>query len=168
MSPADAPYALVGTDPQLAPLDRADHLRDDPAALAAMWPAACVLRLDGDGRAAADADGAPSLSWGASLGPMPSDADFLGIDTESIAWFASTLTDATTPRTDLRSAAATWPARAASAYATAHALHHWHARHRYCGACGGEVEFVRGGWLGRCLRCEREHYPRTDAAVIVA
>ncbi|HEY4560942.1 MAG TPA: NAD(+) diphosphatase, partial [Lysobacter sp.] len=46
--------------------------------------------------------------------------------------------------------------------------HHWHARHRYCGACGGEVEFVRGGWLGRCLRCEREHYPRTDAAVIVA
>ncbi|HEY4583874.1 MAG TPA: NAD(+) diphosphatase [Lysobacter sp.] len=168
MSPADAPYALVGTDIQLAPLDRADRLRDDPAALAAMWPAACVLRLDGDGRAATDAGGAPSLAWGETLGDMPADADFLGIDAESVAWFACTLTDPTTPRTDLRRAAAIWPVRAASAYATAHALHHWHARHRYCGGCGGEVEFVRGGWLGRCLRCAREHYPRTDPAVIVA
>ena len=44
---------------------------------------------------------------------------------------------------------------------------HWHARHRFCGACGGELAFVRAGWLGRCAQCRTEHYPRTDQAIIV-
>jgi NAD+ diphosphatase len=30
------------------------------------------------------------------------------------------------------------------------------------------MDFVRGGWLGRCTQCASEHYPRTDPAVIVA
>ncbi|WP_133478798.1 NAD(+) diphosphatase [Cognatilysobacter segetis] len=164
---ADAPYSLVGLDPCLAPLDRADALRGDANALAGAWPQAWVLRIDGEGRAAGDAEHGPSLRRGTDWPAMPAGADFLGLADDGTAWFATTLDD-DAPRIDLRSAAHAWPLREASAFATAHALHHWHLRHRYCGSCGGGVEFVRGGWLGRCLHCGREHYPRTDPAVIVA
>jgi NAD+ diphosphatase len=162
-----APYSLVGTDPCLAPLDRADALRADDAALAAAWPQAWVLRLDGEGRAAGDAAG-PALRRGDDFDAMPDGADFLGLGADGIAWFATALDDDAAARIDLRSAAFAWPLPEASAFATAHALHHWHMRHRYCGSCGGGVAFLRGGWLGRCLHCAREHYPRTDPAVIVA
>jgi NAD+ diphosphatase len=30
------------------------------------------------------------------------------------------------------------------------------------------LRFERAGWLGRCTACGREHYPRTDQALIVA
>jgi NAD+ diphosphatase len=164
---ADAPYSLVGTDPCFAPLDRADVLRRDPDALASAWAGAWVIRLDGEGRAAGDASG-PALRRGGDFTAMPDSVDFLGLAADGTAWFATVLDDDHAPRIDLRSAAGTWPLREASAFATAHALHHWHLRHRYCGSCGGVVAFVQAGWLGRCLHCAREHYPRTDPAVIVA
>lgn len=164
----DAPYALVGPDPCRAALDRAEHLRGDVDALDAAWPQAWVLRIDGDGRAACDDAGLPLVTRGAALGDRPAEAHFLGLDDDATAWFCTTLPDDEGRRIDLRSAASSWPPREATAFSTAHALHHWHLRHRYCGTCGGEVEFVRAGWLGRCLRCAREHYPRTDPAIIVA
>ncbi|GAB6195494.1 NAD(+) diphosphatase [Lysobacter xanthus] len=166
--PTDAPYSLVGPDPCIAPLDRADHLRADAGALDAAWPTSAVLRLDGEGHAACDEARMPSVLRGDACGARPADADFLGIDGDGRAWFATMLGDDGVARIDLRSATALWPWREAGAFATAHALHHWHNRHRYCGTCGGGIEFVRAGWLGRCLHCAREHYPRTDPAVIVA
>ncbi|MDQ3159477.1 MAG: NAD(+) diphosphatase, partial [Pseudomonadota bacterium] len=69
---------------------------------------------------------------------------------------------------DLRTAAARWPAWQATLFAQARALQHWHQRQRHCGACGGNMRFVRAGWLGLCEGCGSEHYPRTDQAVIVA
>lgn len=165
---ADAPYSLVGPDPCLAPLDRADALRGDADALARAWTTARVLRIDRDGRAACDDSGAAALGRGSAWAAIPAEVDFLGIDEDGMAWFAAALDNDDGARIDLRSAASTWPLREASAFATAHALHHWRVRHRFCGSCGGGVEFVRGGWLGRCLQCAREHYPRTDPAVIVA
>ena len=71
-------------------------------------------------------------------------------------------------RLTLRAAAGLWPVREATAFAQARAVLHWRSRHRYCGACGGELAFERAGWLGRCASCGIEHYPRTDPAVIVA
>ena len=38
----------------------------------------------------------------------------------------------------------------------------------FCPACGGGTELRQAGWSRRCLRCGREHFPRTDPAVIVA
>src|SRR3546814_7940586 len=74
-----------------------------------------------------------------------------------------------TPRwIDLRTAAASWPAFEATAFAQSRAVLHWHARHRHCGVCGTALDYRRAGWLGWCPRCELEHYPRTDPAVIVA
>jgi NAD+ diphosphatase len=111
---------------------------------------------------------------GAELGGGPGTGVFLGLR-DGVAWFAQRAATASPSvlaaaprRVDLRSAAAAWPARDATAFAQARALLHWHARHRFCGACGGELAFVRAGWLGRCAACGSEHYPRTDQAIIAA
>ena len=151
-------------------LDRADHLRDDADALASLWPTARVLLLDDDGRALANAVQQLFAATGVELGGVPATAVFLGLR-DGVAWFAANASsvDIDAPhRVDLRSAASLWPAADATTFAQARAVLHWHARHRYCGACGGELEFVRAGWLGRCTRCGSEHYPRTDQAIIVA
>jgi NAD+ diphosphatase len=52
--------------------------------------------------------------------------------------------------------------------ATAVAISTWHANHPRCAVCGETTEPVMGGWVRRCDTCERDHYPRTDPAVIVA
>lgn len=189
MSEARAPFAFVeagafaGSDSRSSlpddpacrgALDRADHLRGDPGALAALWSSARVVLLDAAGNALADADGALFAPTGeqVSEGPGgPGAGIFLGLDPAGSGWFAldAALTALDAPgRLDLRSAAAQWPAFDAGVFAQARALQHWRGRHRYCGVCGGALAFSRGGWLGRCDGCGVEHYPRTDPAVIVA
>lgn len=160
-----SPFAFID-----GALDRADPLRDDPDALAAHWPLARIVLLDDEGRALADAEGALRAPMGSELGGGPGTAIFLGLRGDE-AWFAQALS--TTPiadpqRMDLRTAAMRWPAFDSTVFAQARAMLHWHARHRFCGACGGELAFVRAGWLGRCAQCGSEHYPRTDQAIIVA
>lgn len=51
---------------------------------------------------------------------------------------------------------------------TAVALANWHARHQFCPRCGGATEVEEGGWVRRCVVDGSQHYPRTDAAIIVA
>lgn len=51
---------------------------------------------------------------------------------------------------------------------TAVALSTWHENHPRCSVCGDQTEPRKGGWVRWCARDEREHYPRTDPAVIVA
>ncbi|GIG55356.1 NAD(+) diphosphatase [Demequina activiva] len=51
---------------------------------------------------------------------------------------------------------------------TATAIAHWHAAHARCPRCGTPTVVGAGGWVRRCPSCERDHYPRTDPAVIVA
>ncbi len=153
-----------------AALDRAEYLRNDGDRLRALWPQARVLVVDADGRALAAGDGGPLLLTGSDSGTELESAVLLGLD-GSGAWFAlpaEAATAATDARVDLRTAAATWPVREATAFAQARAVLHWRARHRYCGACGGGLRYERAGWLGRCTACASEHYPRTDPAVIVA
>lgn len=166
----DAPFAFVAPDPCAAPLDRADHLRGDAEALAALWPAARLLVLDADGRAHAGAHGEPLALDGAGVGGGPGTASFLGLDPDGRGWFALEavhLPVAGATRVDLRAAAATWPARDAAAFAAARAVQHWRQRHRHCGGCGTALAFSRGGWLAHCAGCGLDHYPRTDPAIIV-
>jgi len=155
-----------------APLDRAEHLRTDSDALARLWPEARVLVLDAKGDARVDAHGMPPALDGTVVGARPASAVFLGLH-DAQGWFALPAVDA--PATldvlatiDLRTAAAQWPVREATAFAQARAVLHWRDRHRFCGACGAPLEYARAGWLGRCTGCGIEHYPRTDPAVIVA
>jgi len=159
------PFAFVD-----GALDRADHLRDDAAALEAHWAGAGVIVLDADGRAYADEARALLSPTGAEIGGGPGVATFLGLR-DGQAWFfadGATLSIDAPHHVDLRSAAAHWPAWQASLFAQARALQHWHQRHRHCGVCGATLAFRRAGWLGSCTGCGSEHYPRTDQAVIVA
>lgn len=169
MADAASPFAFID-----GALDRAEHLRNDTTRLAALWPGACVLLLDAEGHALADAEGAPRPLAGADIGERPPGAVLLGLDGDGRAWFAlaadavEVAASGAPTRVDLRTAAGTWPLREATAFAQARAVLHWRARHRFCGACGGALDYERAGWLGRCMQCGLEHYPRTDPAVIVA
>ena len=165
MGTSASPFAFVD-----GALDRADQLRADADALHALWPQACVIVLDADGRAHADEDGGLQVLAGAEIGGGPGITMFLGLR-DGHGWFSAegdTLALQSPQRIDLRTAASRWPAWQATVFAQARALQHWHHRHRYCSACGGAMRFVRGGWLGLCDACGSEHYPRTDQAVIVA
>ena len=145
-----SPFAFID-----GALDRADALRDDTAALNALWPQAGVIVLDADGRASADESKALRSVRGADLGGGPGTTTFLGLR-DGQAWFfadAATLALDAPRRVDLRSAAAHWPAWQASLFAQARALQHWHQRHRHCSACGGVLRLVRAGWLGLCDAC---------------
>lgn len=168
-----APPGFAFADPGL---DRADHLREDPQALAALWRTARVLVIDGQGRTVVDGQGRLFPAEGEALGALGEDAVFLGLH-QGRGWFAvpaetpagpGAETPAAQAWLDLRSAAVSWPPLEASVFAQARAVQHWRSRHRHCGVCGGPLAFVRGGWLGRCGACGTEHYPRTDPAVIVA
>ncbi len=159
------PFAFVD-----GALDRADALRDNPGTLTALWPDARVVLLDDDGQALADSSQQLHAPSGSDLQGMPAGAVFLGLR-EKQAWFAAravTVEQEAPQRVDLRTAAGLWSAADSTVFAQARALLHWHARHRYCGVCGGDIEFVRAGWLGRCRQCASEHYPRTDQAMIAA
>lgn len=47
-------------------------------------------------------------------------------------------------------------------------LGRWLVELRFCAACGSSLTIEAAGWSRRCLSCRREHFPRTDPAVIVA
>lgn len=159
------PFAFLDAD-----LDRSDDLRGDADALARLWSNAKLIAIDAEGHALSDGDSGPRLLIADEVENGFEHALLLGVRGDE-AWFAidaERAADAPEARTDLRSAAAAWPAFDASLFAQARAMRHWRDRHRFCGVCGGENAFVRAGWLGRCTRCGAEHYPRTDPAVIVA
>ncbi|WP_223407571.1 NAD(+) diphosphatase [Occultella gossypii] len=48
------------------------------------------------------------------------------------------------------------------------ALANWHHTHTHCSRCGTATEVIDAGWVRRCPADESLHYPRTDAAVIMA
>lgn len=158
-------YAFTG-----ARIDRADPLRHDATALAGLWPRARVLVLDHDGCAYCDDHGQWWPLRGDALGGGPGTAIFLGLlDDEPVFCVDAERVNASAPgRIDLRRAAASWPAELAQLFAYARGMSYWQSRTRYCGVCGGQVEFARGGFVGHCADCNTEHYPRVDPAVIAA
>ena len=43
----------------------------------------------------------------------------------------------------------------------------WHARHRFCSACGNRTKSAGAGWRRACESCGSHHFPRTDPVVIM-
>lgn len=153
-----------------AGLDRADPLRNDPDALAALWPCARVLRLDPQLRAVVDADGQWQAARVNQPDALPDDALFLGIDrSDEVPWFARIdAQGAAEPLLELRQAASQWPAALAARFAYARGMLHWQQRTRFCSVCGHPLRLEKAGFVARCQGCQLEHYPRVDPAVIVA
>ena len=106
-------------------------------------------------------------------GALPGDPILLGVH-EDIAYFAVDVTEAPPPFSArvtllrIRDVITDLGHRDCAVLAYANALVHWHRTHRYCGACGKPTTSVRGGHVRRCsdAACAREHFPRTDPAVI--
>ena len=50
------------------------------------------------------------------------------------------------------------------------AMEHWHNTHQHCGYCGSQTYSKQLGFVRHCHnpRCNKEQFPRTDAAVICA
>lgn len=150
-------------------LDRADHLRADPEALAGhMGWRARLLATDGL-MPALDDDG--RLGW-TSLADAAEGAElvFLGLD-DGRACFA-----AVPPRGDASPRMANpalWQLMASLApeelalYGGARSLCDWHARHRFCAQCGSGTRLAKGGWQRNCEACGAQHFPRTDPVTIM-
>ncbi len=158
------PLAFTGSR-----LDRADHVRADPEALAGQmnWRAR-LLALDGL-MPAIDEGGA--LQWG-SLADCAEDAElvFLGLDDGKACFAAVPERGDAAPR---MANPALWAAMASlrpddlALYGGARSLVDWHARHRFCAACGGGTKIAKGGWQRDCAGCNAQHFPRTDPVAIM-
>lgn len=68
----------------------------------------------------------------------------------------------------LRDLGARLPAHESEILVEALALAAWLRDAPFCPTCGGGTELRQAGWSRRCLVCGRQHFPRTDPAVIVA
>ena len=68
----------------------------------------------------------------------------------------------------LRSAGAALAAAEAGAFVAALSLGRWLLDAPFCPACGTRTILGDSGWSRRCPHCGRQHFPRTDPAVIVA
>ena len=146
-----------------AGLDRADHLRADPDAIAALaaHPDARELAWD-NGAPALDGDG--RLAW-REVGETPT--LFLGLDGDAARF--SALPDGTAP-VDARAhfgLLSILDAAEAPTFAAALSLASWHRRHEFCSVCGAATCPNRGGWSRRCAPCGADHYPRVDPVVIM-
>lgn len=157
-------------------LDRRDELRNNPDALAKLWPSARLIVVDFEGNAAAATD-APFPLLGEQLPPSLRDvASFLGHNPDEAAWFAlpaSALPESIQATVsgwiDLRTAARRWRSFDSALFAYAKALLLWQSRARHCGICGSATILTRAGHCAKCSNpdCNFQQFPRTDAAIIV-
>lgn len=151
-----------------SPLDRADHVRADPQALAALiGPQARLLLLDGlDPRVGPE----DRLDWGSLADADPAaELVFLGLDDRERACFAPVFPAGSAipanPRIWL--ALSTLDAGDLAIYGAARSLVSWHARHRFCAVCGQATVLAKGGWQRTCIACSAEHFPRVDPVTIM-
>lgn len=150
-----------------SPLDRADHIRSDSAALEGLmdWRAR-LLKLDTLMPRVGD-DG--NLVWG-TLADSPDDAElvFLGL-LDNKACFAAVPEAGEARPFDPRALQmlGMLTPRDLALYGGARSLVDWHARHRYCAQCGHATKPAKGGWQRNCSNCDAQHFPRTDPVAIM-
>lgn len=156
-------------------LDRAAAERSDPGILDETRgdPATRVLVIAGD---RAPMAGPSALQWVAPDAVPPGAVwAFLGRHESGHALLAAVIEAADTDPfvapagwEGLRAVGGGLPASDAAAFVEALSLGRWLLDAPYCPACGALTDLVDAGWSRRCPSCGREHFPRTDPAVIVA
>ena len=152
--------SAINQQPSL--IDRAGELRTDPAALAELFKRAKVLSVGG-GKVSADLASANLLYPNAQ-----SDENyFLGIDRATdTPYFAAHVSESEGLLSLREIGAALSPLEIGLAL-HAVALSNWHSAHPRCSKCGAGTTSSLGGAVRVCVKCEAQHHPRTDSAVIV-
>ncbi|MBI3514180.1 MAG: NAD(+) diphosphatase [Proteobacteria bacterium] len=168
-------YAFGGN-----PLDRVSERRSDAAWIAGLLddPASRVVLLSALKPRVRAADGAlPTIDW-QTLGSWRAHIEtgatciLLGL-ADGKARFALDATAASLPATagtelgDLRALAGVMAGGDAAVLGEARAMLDWHARHRFCAACGTPTKVDSAGWCRRCPACKAQHFPRVDPVVIM-
>ncbi len=154
-----------------ARIDRADHIRANPDALAALTNRTARLLLLQGLDPVISAEG--TLSWG-SLADADPDSEFvfLGLDGAN-ACFAEVSPalhgSVAPPGTRLWRGLTLLEPDDLATYGGARSLVDWHARHRFCARCGSTTALAKGGWQRNCLNegCGAEHFPRVDPVTIM-
>ncbi len=147
--------------------DRVGRRRTDDAWLAETWadPATRVLPI-AKGRFPMSRGGT-SPAWTTPRDAPDGQRLFLG-EQGGVAHFA-VLLDAPLDDSwaDLRLAGPSLSQAEASLLVHAVALAEWHRAHRFCPRCGSPLTVAAAGHVLTCSGCGRQHFPRTDPAVIM-
>lgn len=157
----------------LTPLDRAEDIRRDEQALAALEKhngAHALLFLNGD----------PALDGRALLRrPFSETANMtrinapvlLGLEDGNPLYAVELDPEAALPGgveiTDTRSAAMQLAIEETGILAQARSLIEWRRRHRFCANCGTPTLELEAGRKRACPSCATEHFPRVDPVVIM-
>ena len=148
-------------------IDRADHIRQSPEAIAGLMNhRARLLLLDGLDPVIGS-DGA--LGWG-SLADADPEAElvFLGLSEERGCFAAIPAAGSVAPPNPrMWQAMASLAGEDLATYGGARSMVDWHARHRFCARCGGATRIAKGGWQRNCDLCKAEHFPRVDPVTIM-
>jgi len=185
VDPFSAPLRIEGMGFADHALDRADTLRGDAGAMAA-------LRQRADARwllfrnlepVLAASDPALGDAWAGDASTPPMDllwqdtaaADgatewlFLGFDGDVPCFAADVETSPAGAVVDARKAGQAMRDARGGVIAQARALLGWHRRHRHCAVCGAPTQANRAGYVRLCTApaCKAEHFPRTDPVVIM-
>lgn len=152
-------------------IDRADHVRSDPDAIARLMNRnARLLRMNGLDPVVTPEGG---LDWTTLADADPeSDLVFLGLDGERGCFAevpASLAGDVLPANPRVWDVLGALDAGELAAYGGARSLVGWHARHRFCARCGSPTRLARGGWQRDCMNdaCRAEHFPRVDPVTIM-
>ena len=148
-------------------LDRADHLRNDEAALARMRadPAARVLLLEGLDPVPGEGGG---LGWRSFVAHDDrAELLFLGLDGDAPRFAALRPEEPRGGSMAVLQLLHRLPRHEVAIYGAARSLVDWHYRHGCCARCGAVTAVFRGGWGRRCDACRAEHFPRVDPVVIM-
>jgi NAD+ diphosphatase len=179
-----------------AGIDRADHLRNDADALAA-------IRSDGQTRAVVFWRGKPMVELdGTALARVgmdhfilqhaKEDPVFLGlvagtavfgfdisswepvdIDPQALGQFFDPSVNRhpdlpdTVGFAEVRGIMAGLSREDAELVASALGVLNWHRSHRFCAKCGSRSAMHSAGWMRKCPDCDTSHFPRTDPVVIM-
>lgn len=167
------------------PLDRATHLREDAAWLAArLADAESRIVPIWRGRALIGNGEPPVVGTlaGTAAGAVlaaSNEVVFLGRCNDGAAWFAADLSALDAERLpplvdgcrfiDLQRIGARLRTADGGMLAYARAMLHWHRGHRFCGHCGRPTLSRHGGHLRQCSddACAAQVFPRTDPVVIM-
>jgi NAD+ diphosphatase len=148
-------------------IDRASHLRTDPAKIESLWLESKVILIVKDQVHANDS--ALIFHQANEFTHQIGERYFLGLNSETkksyFAWHTEE-TDEEELRT-LRQIGAELSDEEAGLVVHAIALSHWHSSHPHCSRCGAPTKSDLGGAVRVCEVDGSQHHPRTDPAVIV-
>lgn len=148
-------------------IDRVNGSRQDETWVSSLWKdeSACLLRVTSDSELPFDDDG--ELRVARPKGSYDQRRHFLIGLVDDVPWFA-TQQEVNEPRVSGRSMLASLGDVERELVMAALALVNWHKVAPYCGQCGCVTLVRDGGSMRVCPSCQRERFPRTDPAAIVA